>query len=285
MPSFSAPLSTEDTSTKKLPTGADDATAIYVVGSDTESVYDSETVGLWDDERGLVALRKFYHLKDEARTTVDESRMTWLDTPASMFAVQTFDPPRQPEGMKAMLEHSINTYGPLPAELRRIRARKDSRPSPYPSTRFIQTSIAPPSPECYTSEPVEAPVSTTLGINTTFENRTTACSKPVLKAKTLNAQAPAPNASRSASSFVVMKDAKADDSSHKPSTGAKPTATLKPKASSIFKRTAFGSKSTDKKENGSKEGSVVTTSSDSLRLNRPRPRGRNPPLQARSIRV
>ena len=46
-----------------------------------------------------------------------ESKQIWLDTPFS-FAVQSFQPPHHPSGMKAMLEHSQQNYGPLPAELR-----------------------------------------------------------------------------------------------------------------------------------------------------------------------
>jgi hypothetical protein len=44
--------------------------------------------GVWDDERGIVALRKYYAPKDETQTTVSESRMVWLDTPFSLFAIQ-----------------------------------------------------------------------------------------------------------------------------------------------------------------------------------------------------
>ena len=43
---------------------------------------------IWDDERGIVALRKYYALRDEAQTTVKESRRMWLDTPFSLFAIQ-----------------------------------------------------------------------------------------------------------------------------------------------------------------------------------------------------
>lgn len=40
------------------------------------------------DERGIVALRKYYTLKDEADTTIQESKQLWLDTPFSIYAVQ-----------------------------------------------------------------------------------------------------------------------------------------------------------------------------------------------------
>lgn len=56
-----------------------------------------------------------------------------------------FEPPHHAEGMKAMLEHSVQTYGPLPSELRphRMRSRKDSRPSPYPHSRPSKTPTPP----------------------------------------------------------------------------------------------------------------------------------------------
>lgn len=63
-----------------------------------------------------------------------------------------FQPPHHPEGMKALLEHSVQNYGPLPSELRprRTRSRKDSRPSPYPHSRpskvMSSPEVAHPSP-------------------------------------------------------------------------------------------------------------------------------------------
>jgi hypothetical protein len=85
------------------------------------------------------------------------SKQVLLNIPFSIFAVQceypppvycivlialsAFDPPRHPSGMKALLEHSLQSYGPLPSELRprRMRFRVNSRPSPYPRT--IKTSF------------------------------------------------------------------------------------------------------------------------------------------------
>jgi serine/arginine repetitive matrix protein 2 len=40
------------------------------------------------DERGIVALRKYYTLKDEIDVTIKESKQSWLDTPFSIYAVQ-----------------------------------------------------------------------------------------------------------------------------------------------------------------------------------------------------
>jgi hypothetical protein len=55
-----------------------------------------------------------------------------------------FEPPAHRSGMRALLEHSRETYGPLSAELRRIRSRTSSRPSPYPQPqRAIKISLSP----------------------------------------------------------------------------------------------------------------------------------------------
>ena len=64
--------------------------AVFVVDSDT-APFDGHSQleeSMWNDGRGIVALRKYYALRDEAHTTVKESRRQWSDTPFSLFAVQ-----------------------------------------------------------------------------------------------------------------------------------------------------------------------------------------------------
>ena len=112
------------------------------------------------DERGIAALRRYYTLKDEADIMISESKQVWLDTPFSIYAVQcasshqikdflltdiaAFEPPAQRSGMRALLEHSRQTYVTLPAELRRIRSRTSSRPTPYPQPqRAVRVSLSP----------------------------------------------------------------------------------------------------------------------------------------------
>ncbi|KAG6884411.1 hypothetical protein C0993_011370 [Termitomyces sp. T159_Od127] len=109
-----------------------------------------DTVGpgqILNNESGTLTLRRYYALRDEAQTTVVESKRTWRDTPSSIFAVQSFDPPRHPAGMQALLEHSVRNYGPLPSELRprRVRSRTSSRPSPYPQARVNKVVLPSPS--------------------------------------------------------------------------------------------------------------------------------------------
>lgn len=50
--------------------------------------------------------------------------------------------------MQALLEQSVQNYGPLPSELRprRMRSRTQSRPSPYPDPRKIKVNQDQPSP-------------------------------------------------------------------------------------------------------------------------------------------
>lgn len=49
--------------------------------------------------------------------------------------------------MQALLEHSVQNYGPLPPGLRplRLRSRTSSRASPYPSTKVLYASASPES--------------------------------------------------------------------------------------------------------------------------------------------
>jgi serine/arginine repetitive matrix protein 2 len=127
-------------------------------------------------ERGIVALRQYCTLKDEADVTVKESKQLWLDTPFSVYAVQcmsylisgelpltrfaAFEPPAHRSGMRALLEHSRQTYGPLSAELRRIRSRTSSRPSPYPQPqRAVKISLSSltVAPEVPAPKPAPAP--------------------------------------------------------------------------------------------------------------------------------
>jgi serine/arginine repetitive matrix protein 2 len=62
---------------------------IFIVDPETASI-DSLSPGssIWDDERGIMALRKYYALRDEAQDMVTESKRQWLDTPFSVFALQ-----------------------------------------------------------------------------------------------------------------------------------------------------------------------------------------------------
>jgi len=74
-----------------------------------------------------------------------------------------FDPPRNPSGMQAMLEHSVQNYGPLPSDLRprRARSRVNSRPSPYPRT--VKTSFTSSPSSEHLRATVAASLTTSIG--------------------------------------------------------------------------------------------------------------------------
>ncbi|VDB92392.1 unnamed protein product [Peniophora sp. CBMAI 1063] len=54
------------------------------------------------------------------------SRRMWHGTPFSVYAVQSFDPPAHIPGMRAILEHSQQSHGPLPSDIRAWHMRHDS---------------------------------------------------------------------------------------------------------------------------------------------------------------
>jgi serine/arginine repetitive matrix protein 2 len=61
---------------------------VFVVEHEMASVNSASVNSVWDDERGIVALRRYYALRDEAQDTVTESKRMWEDTPFSVFALQ-----------------------------------------------------------------------------------------------------------------------------------------------------------------------------------------------------
>ncbi|KAF8878425.1 hypothetical protein BD779DRAFT_1663807 [Infundibulicybe gibba] len=242
---------------------------VYIVEPETDMTHNS----IWDDERGVVALRKYYALRDEAQDTVTESKRQWSDTPFSVFAVQSFQPPKHPAGMQALLEHSVQNYGPLPSELRprRVRSRTQSRPSPYPQARITKTAPSP-EPLRMTMPDIHRPLHT----------------PPVLQQVPVNSNiisaVPTLDALKPFSPLVLDVEPKRENAF-----GLAPAA--RPRVASTARRSALGwskrsngKSSSDQKENVS-QGSIMTPG-ESLRLNRPRPRGRpTPASQARPIRI
>ena len=45
--------------------------------------------------------------------------------------------------MQALLDHSVQSYRPLPSDLRSRRVRTSSRPSPYPPSRVSKVTVSP----------------------------------------------------------------------------------------------------------------------------------------------
>jgi len=250
---------------------------------------------MWDDESGITALRKYYALRDEAQDAVTESKRVWSDTPFSIFAVQSFDPPRHPSGMQALLEHSLQNYGPLPSELRphRMRSRVNSRPSPYPRT--IKTSFtASPATEHFRAA-VASCVATSANSPTP---RQPPLSKALQQVTVDSNVAPtflnAGEKPTEGKAFAISPD--------QPELvfGLPPA---RPRVGSNARRVALGwakrssgQNGFENKENNASLGNVsvgpgnaiqgtVMTPSETLRLNRPRPRGRQTPASVRPIRA
>ncbi|KAF8197689.1 hypothetical protein K438DRAFT_2118350 [Mycena galopus ATCC 62051] len=121
---------------------------VFIVDPDAGSVDMSADGAGWDDERGIVALRRYYVLRHEAEDTVTESERTWSDTPFSVYALRAFQPPKNPEDMQALLQHSVQNYGPLPSELgpRRaieVNANVDMSPTVLSPKRENAWGLAP----------------------------------------------------------------------------------------------------------------------------------------------
>ncbi|KAF9560634.1 hypothetical protein CPC08DRAFT_466596 [Agrocybe pediades] len=275
--------------------------SIYIVDSDTASLGaiqnddgNDYTTSTWDDERGIVALRKFYALKDEAHVTVTESRRIWKDTAFSTFAIQSFQAPGSPAGMQALLQHSVQNYGPLPSELRphRVRSRTNSRASPYPKSsiqsRLSRISLSP--------EQVTQPQVPTITQKTPGRALQDVTINPNTAPKTSNkAAAPSLDALKPFSPLAFDVDVNADLKA------AQAAVNVRPRVGSNARRTALGwskrstgpsatnaagtgkKSSTGHKENkenviiaATGAGSIMTPG-ETLRLNRPRPRGRPTP--------
>ncbi|KXN81385.1 hypothetical protein AN958_04774 [Leucoagaricus sp. SymC.cos] len=255
---------------------------VFIVDGDTAK--SEEQFSFWDDEQGIIALRRYYALQDEARSTITESQRIWSDTPFSLFAVQSFKPPHHAEGMKALLEHSVQNYGPLPSELRprRARSRRDSRPSPYPQSRPIKVfnSPEPIQPSTLPVPIARPPTALTLQV--------TAPPAPVFS-EPPRVFPDTGNLNTMGSRLENLRTTKSRVGSNAKRTGlgwTKRESTNKGLADanavsgkpSISTTTA----STDQKEN---VGMGSITSENSLRLNRPRPKGRPTSIATRSIRA
>ncbi|KAJ7126033.1 hypothetical protein C8R44DRAFT_733950 [Mycena epipterygia] len=229
---------------------------IFVVEPDAGSVDLTPGGASWNDERGIIALRKYYALRHEAEDTVVESKRTWSDTPFSVYALQAFQPPKNPEGMQALLQHSVQNYGPLPSELgpRRVRSRTQSRASPYP--RQGQNAS---SPESQRLSPVDL--------------HRTRVSNNALQSIELNANVDVPMPP------IVLSPKREN------AWGLAPNA--RPRVASAARRSALGwakrstKASTDLKENNTSTSGVsfMMTPGESLRISRPRPRGRPTPAR------
>jgi len=227
----------------------------------------------WGDG-GIVALRQYYTLKDEVDVTIKESKQQWLDTPFSIYAVQSFEPPAHRSGMRALLEHSRQTYGPLSAEYCRIRSRTSSRPSPYPQPqRAIKISLShvvmrQEVPAAPAPIPSTAPTPPPATVPSTAPPPVLVSVPQALQQRTVN-----PNTvTTKISSLAPAKGAKND-------TDPLPRSRLG--SNTNTRRSTFGFGAGKENQDRNASSGAMTAPSENLRLNRPRPRGR--PAHARAI--
>jgi len=156
--------------------------------------------------------------------------------------------------MQALLEHSVQNYGPLPSELRlrRVRSRTQSRPSPYPARSM---KIAPRSPAKLKTEPVHVPAVHAHPVD-----------KSVLQQLPINHNIPAIsvlNPVKPLSPLIVKQEPKRENAF-----GLAPNA--RPRVGSTARRTALGwskrsngKTSSDLKENVG-QGTIMTYVSSSV---------------------
>ncbi|KAJ4485212.1 hypothetical protein J3R30DRAFT_3696531 [Lentinula aciculospora] len=261
------PLSQSTTSRKSSPTAIQ---PVFIVDpADNASIHSMDS---WDDERGIVAMRRYYELRSEAEYTVSESRRLWVDTPFSIYALQNFDPPRHPSGMQALLASSVESYGPLPTDLRPRRRRTSSRPSPYPQGRSVRVSLSPDYPR------------PTI-VKETSPRLYHANQSPPLKEVTAH-----PNiTSNSPAPLSLTNKQVFSRATNSPEKIMQKRENVRPRVPSTTRRTALGwskrsaKASSELKENQNNnsfgQGVGMTPGNNSLRLSRPRPRGRPTPVR------
>ncbi|KAL5532249.1 hypothetical protein ACEPAF_5818 [Sanghuangporus sanghuang] len=226
----------------------------------------------WESEDVGPALRMMHALQLEARMTVDASRRQWADTPYSIDALQTFQPPPDPAAWKALLEQSKKTFVPLPPEFHGCarRPRTISRPSPYPRVRvFARPPNAP--------KPAPAPNVAVPAIKITRQ-----IPNPLQEAFAR------PNAQRRKPVFTALKPkAKVDrvskDTLDQPGPGSRSSMLLGARKLISGSAKTNTRKSPQKGKENTGQGSSLRI--ETLRISRPRPLNRQPSAIPRTIRV
>ncbi|EKM52947.1 uncharacterized protein PHACADRAFT_259113 [Phanerochaete carnosa HHB-10118-sp] len=274
------------------------AGSIYIVAPDTESV------GEWDDEQGIVGVRKYYALRQEADVAVTESKKVWPDTSFSTFAMQTFELPTTRSAMQAMLEQSQKSYGPLSSELRahRIRSRTSSRTSPYP-VRSRRASVEKQPQALPESRPFASPRHSMnmplveISINPNTKNAKVFSPQPARDVQPFSksavdlesskhavARSPsatrrtrvASSARRAALGWSKRNNAKSNTATIKGSAGTGKGPTSSASVKENFGTIRPSTNSALAKENAG----TILSHNESLKISRPRPRGRPAPARA-----
>ncbi|KAH9923820.1 uncharacterized protein B0H18DRAFT_1105173 [Fomitopsis serialis] len=233
--------------------------SVFIVDGDSQSMYSD-----WDEEHGITTLRRYYALKDEAHETVVESKRIWVDTPFSVFAVQSFCPPNT-------VGH-VCTARALTEELR--SAALGTSPTAYTLKdvfKSVTLSASEPSlPELHVS-PQQAPSFSVLReVSANVKNQSPVPALGTIKPFTpFSVEFDKSKADISKDSFVAPMPAR-----------QRVTSSVRRNALG-WKRQTGKSSSNTQKENMS-QGMLITPS-ETLRINRPRPqRGRPTPAPARA---
>lgn len=170
--------------------------------------------------------------------------------------------------MQALLEYSVQNYGPLPSELRprRIRSRTSSRTSPYPQARHSKATMSPE--QTRTAKSTLSPQhsrrnNTSKNVNATIDSQRTPVLQPrILEDKNVkvSSAAPALGVLKPFSPLVMDIEPKRENAY-----GLAPNA--RPRVGSNARRTALGwskrstgtgKSSSDQKENAVASGLVMT---------------------------
>lgn len=142
-----------------------------------------------------------------------------------------FDPPSHPSGMRALLEHSMQNYGPLPSDLRprHMRSRINSRPLPYPRTFKTSFTSSP------ATEQVRAAIVAAVTESTPNDNMRTHGQPKALQQISVNPNIMSP-AVENTKAGELMKDAAMSPGKLERVFGLPP----RPHVGSVARRTALG---------------------------------------------
>ena len=191
--------------------------------------------------------------------------------------------------MQALLEQSVQCYRPLPSDLRSRRVRTSSRPSPYPQSRVLKITILPDQTRPSNVEEVQKTLAT-----------------PVLQEVKVNT-----NVKSFSPIFLDVEPKRENAYGLAPAARPRVPSNARRTVLGWSKRSTGGKSSTDQKENVVGQGVVKTCipsfpcflfrstvtdnlnafdrPGETLRLNRPRPRGRASPgtqqCTSRPIRI
>ena len=135
--------------------------------------------------------------------------------------------------MKALLQHSVQNFGPLPSELRpHRRSRKNSRASPYPLARVSKVFYPPEPKHASTSPPVNHSAANTSAL-------------PILQERPVNVP-PSPSPS-----FISKSLSPQEPNTHRAPFGHPP---IRPRVASTTRKGMLGwAKRSAKSSNGERK--------------------------------